>query len=482
MKKSMKAVLSFAAIALLAGVVGCGGTSGEECPVCKECPGTTTDNVSDSGVKLSGKATNGGKVLNIWAWNYEFQSRFRSFYTKYVRTNADGSDTLSDGTTVKWTIHANDNNGYQIPLDEALKQQDSAAADDKIDLFLTEADYILKYTASPYSLDVKNDIGLSEADLGEQYDYTKQIAESDGVLKGVSWQATPGLYAYRRDLAKKVFGFDDPDKVQAELSNWDKFNASAAKAKNAGYKMLSGYDDAYRVFSNNMDKPWVDANGKVSIDPQIKKWVDQTKTYVDSGYSGKTTLWSGDWGSDQGPKGNVLGFFYSTWGINFTLAGNSCADSSKPQVPGNGLYGQYAVCEGPNAWYWGGTWMNACKGTDNQQQIYEIMRDLTGTRTIDESITRITQDYTNHKTAMHGIATDATYGSTFLGGQNHIALFEKSADKINMKNMTAYDQGCNEKFQNAMHDYFAGTSTYVEALANFKQTLSAVYTDLSYDF
>lgn len=479
MKKSMKVVLSFAAMALLASVVSCGGSS-SNCPVCPDTP--TTDNVSDSGVKLSGKATNGGKVLNIWVWNQEFISRFRSFYTGYVKTNADGTDVLRDGTIVKWTQHANDNNGYQIPLDEALKNQDSAAADDKIDMFLTEADYILKYTDSDYTLDVKNDIGLSDTDLGEQYDYTKQIATSNNVLKGVSWQATPGLYAYRRDLAKTVFGTDDPDKVQAQLSTWDKFNDSAAKAKAAGVKILSGYDDAYRVFSNNTTKPWVDANGKVSIDPQMKKWVDQTKEYVDKGYSGKTTLWSGDWGSDQGPKGNVLGFFYSTWGINFTLAGNSCADSEKPQVVGNGLYGQYGVCEGPASWYWGGTWMNACKGTDNQKQIYDIMRDLTCTRSVDESITRITQDYTNHKTAMHAIATDATYGSTFLGGQNHIALFEKSAAKIDMKNMTAYDQGCNEKFQNAMHDYFAGTSTYDAALKNFKETLSTVYTDLTFDF
>jgi len=33
-----------------------------------------------------------------------------------------------------------------------------------------------------------------------------------------------------------------------------------------------------------------------------------------------------------------------------------------------------------------------------------------------------------------------------------------------------------------MHDYFAGTSTYDAALKNFKQTLSSVYSDLTYDF
>ncbi len=50
---------------------------------------------------------------------------------------------------------------------------------------------------------------------------------------------------------------------------------------------------------------------------------------------------------DQGPDGNVFGFFYSTWGINFTLMGNSLADSNAPAEAGNGIYGDYAVCEGP---------------------------------------------------------------------------------------------------------------------------------------
>ena len=45
---------------------------------------------------------------------------------------------------MKWTINANENNNYQNKLDEALLSQDSAADDDKIDIFLIEADYALK--------------------------------------------------------------------------------------------------------------------------------------------------------------------------------------------------------------------------------------------------------------------------------------------------------------------------------------------------
>ena len=80
--------------------------------------------------------------------------------------------TLKDGTVVKWTINPNENNNYQNKLDEALLNQEKASADDKIDIFLIEADYALKYVDSDYTMDIK-DLGLTDDDLSEQYQYTK---------------------------------------------------------------------------------------------------------------------------------------------------------------------------------------------------------------------------------------------------------------------------------------------------------------------
>ena len=114
---------------------------------------------------------------------------------------------------VRGTINANENNNYQNKLDEALLNQDSAADDDKVDIFLIEADYALKYVDSDYALDVKADIGLTDADLAGQYQYTKDIVSVDGSQRGTTWQATPGLFAYRRSIAKEVLGTDDPTEV-----------------------------------------------------------------------------------------------------------------------------------------------------------------------------------------------------------------------------------------------------------------------------
>ena len=416
-----------------------------------------------------------GSVLNVWCWNDEFQSRFNDYYPEVKEIAADKSTTtLNDGTIVKWTINPNENNNYQNKLDEALLAQDSAAEDDKIDIFLIEADYALKYVDSPYTLDVRADIGLTDDELAGQYKYTQDIASADGVLKGVTWQATPGLFAYRRSIAKDVLGTDDPAEVQTYLSDWDKFNEVAEKAAEKGYKMLSGYDDSYRTFSNNVSAPWVDGTN-------IMKWVEQTKEFTDKGYNNKSSLWNDVWAADQGPTGKVFGFFYSTWGINFTLLGNSLAtpvaEGGKEEV-GNGIYGDYAVCEGPQAYYWGGTWICAAAGTDNTATIKNVMEKLTCDKDIDKQITLDTQDYTNNVEAMNEIA-NSDYQSAFLGGQNHIALFAKSAEKIDMSNAGPYDQGCNEGIQAAFKDYFDGAVDMNGAKANFEKTIMEKYPELT---
>ena len=409
-----------------------------------------------------------GDVVNIYCWNTEFKTLYKSYAADLAKKH---------GVKVNFVIITNDNSAYQTNLDEALAEQNKVIDDDKVDIFLVEADYASKYVKSDNTLDIEKDIGLTKKDMSKQYKYTKDIVTENNVLKGVSWQATPGLFAYRRSIAKKVLGTDDPTEVQKKLSNWDSFDKVAEQMNSAGYKILSGYDDSFRVFSNNMSKPWV-VNNKIRIDDGIKRWVSQTKMYSEKGYNNKTSLWSPQWSADQGPEGKVFGFFYSTWGINFTLMGNSLADSNKKAKVGNGIYGDYAVCEGPQPYYWGGTWICAAKGTDNIPFIKDLMYRLTCNKDTMKQITLDTLDYTNNEAAMEEIAS-SNYKSDFLGGQNHIALFAEAAKKIDMSNVTEYDNDLNENFKEAMHSYFEGKTDYDTALNQFYSKSLKKYSDLS---
>ena len=406
------------------------------------CGGSSSTSTAASSTASSAAASEapaaGGKTLNIWCWNDEFQSRFNDYYPEVAEIAADKSTTtLKDGTIVKWTINPNDNNNYQNKLDEGLLNQESAADDDKIDIFLVEADYALKYVDSDYTLDVKADIGLTDADLAQQYQYTKDIVSVDGSQRGTTWQATPGLFAYRRSIAKDVLGTDDPTEVQSYLSDWDKFNDVAAQAYAKGYKMLSGFDDSFRTFSNNIAAPWVDGT-TINVDENMMKWVDQTKEYTDKGYNNKSSLWDSQWAADQGPT----------------------------------------VCEGPQPYYWGGTWICGAAGSDNIELIRDVMQKLTCDEAIMKQITLDTEDYTNNEKAMEEIA-NSDYKSDFLGGQNHIALFAEAAKKIDMSNAGPYDQGITESFQAAFKDYFTGNVDEDTAKENFKTSVQEKYPELT---
>lgn len=420
-------------------------------------------------------ATEEGDRLVVYAWNDEFQNRFRAFYPGWIKTNADGTDLLDDGTIVEWVINPNDDNNYQIKLDLALKEQDKAEANKKIDIFLIEADYATKYAREEYALDLIGDLKIRESALSNQYQYTKDIVtDSEGKLRASSWQATPGLFAYRQDIAEILWGEGvTPETVQSKIDTWEKFDLVAEQLSEIendkfpnGVKMLAGNDDSYRTFSNNTSAPWVNDKSEIVIDPQIINWIKQSKTYAEKGYNHQGEsygLWGSDWQKQQGPEGDTFGFFYSTWGINFTLLGNSLADPDGDKVVGNGLFGQYRVVEGPASYYWGGTWVVAAKGTDNPTLVKDVIIKLTANEHIMRDITLETEDYTNHQEAMNTIGNDEEYGSAFLGGQNHIKLFTESAKAIDMSNTSPYDQGLNEGIQDAFKDFFSNSSNWNEA-------------------
>jgi len=415
--------------------------------------------------------TQQGKVLNIYCWNEEFQTRFNDYF--------DAAGLVPDDVTVNWVITPNADNAYQNKLDEALLAQKTASNDDKVDIFLVEADYALKYVNTNYALDVINDVGLTDADVSNMYQYTKDImTSSDGKLKGLSWQSCPGGFIYRRSIAKDVLGTDDPAEVQMALDNWEKFDATAKAAKEKGYFMLSGYDDAFRVFSDNAKTPWVDENGKINISDSIEEWITQTKTYTEKGYNNKANLWSAESWNGATLDGKVFGYFGPGWFIDFCLAPACLADAQGPKELGNGSYGDWGLCKGPQGFSWGGTWICVAEGTDNIELAKSILYTMTCDKDTLVSIAQEMGDFTNNVSAMEEVA-ESDYKNVFLGGQNHISMFLDSATSIDRSTMGPYDQGMTETIQAAFADYFNSNVTKAKAYENFYTAAIERYPNLT---
>ena len=216
-----KAIALLLALVMVLSLAACGAKT--EAPAATEAPKAETPAATPT--EAPAEEASEGKVFNIYAWNEEFKGFFEKYYT------------VPEGITVNWIINPSDGGLYQDKLDEALLNQANASADDKIDMFLAEADYILKYTDSEFTQDIT---ALGVTDFSNTYPYTVQAAsDANGVVKGVSFQCCPSALIYRRSIAKDVLGTDDPAEVQALLNSWDKFNAVAAEAKAKGYYMTS---------------------------------------------------------------------------------------------------------------------------------------------------------------------------------------------------------------------------------------------------
>jgi len=412
------------------------------------------------------KAASDGQVLNVYCWNDEFQRRVQDHYPGYEIVDAT-TGKIGD-VTVKWNITPNADNAYQNNLDATLLKQKDAAADDKIDIFLIEADYALKYVDSEYTMAVK-DLGITDADIANQYKYTQDIVtDGNGVLKGLSWQGCPGIMFYNREAAKEVLGSDDPATVQTYVKDWDTFVATADKMKAAGYNMVSSVNDTFRTYSNNVSSKWV-VDGKINIDANIMKWVEDSKALVDAGVAGTHDLWSDDWSKGFYPEGKVFAYFGPAWLINFSMAAD---------VEGSiGNLGQWGGTEGPQGFFWGGTWICAAEGTDNVDLIKDIMLKMTTDTELMKGIVTKDDDFVNDKPAMEAMAK-SDYTSKVMGGQNPLPMYCAGAAKIDLSNLSAYDQGCNEEFQKAMKNYFEGNATLDQALELFYKGVQEKYPEL----
>ena len=305
-----------------------------------------------------------------------------------------------------------------------------------------------------------------------QYAYTQAVVtDSNGVLKGTSWQGCPGVMIYNRAIAKEVFGTDEPADIQAKFADWDKFFESAGELDKAGYDVISSTADTFRVYQNNAKLPWVNGT-QIQVDDNLKKWVEDSKKLADAGYCNTWGQWGEDWNKGFYPEGKVFAYFGPAWLIDFCMAAD---------VEGSVAHdGGWAATEGPQGFYWGGTWICAAAGTDNPSLVADIMRKMTMDPAVMKDIVLKDNDFVNNRPVMEELANDPSYQNAVLGGQNPLKMFCAGADNIDMANLTAYDQGLLGDFQTAMGDYINGNfKTYDEALEQFYTLALQRYPELT---
>ncbi len=335
------------------------------------------------------------------------------------------------------------------------------------DVFALEDAFVRKYIESGLLLDI-TDIYNEVKD--KVYPYPVEVGTYNGKVYGMSWQVTPGAVFYRRSLAKKYLGTDDPAEVQKHLANWDKFLETAELLKqksNGDCYIVSSTGDMFKPYSAGRASPWV-VDDKLVIDQKMYDYMDMCKILHDKGYEGRVGQWSEGWFAgmkgvfkdESGKNKEIFSYFLPTWGLHYVLKTNA------PESAGD-----WAMCAGPVGYRWGGTWVAAWKGTKNPNAAKEFIKYIATDDTFLESWAKDTGDVVSNKNVVDKIKD--SYADSYLAGQNHYSAFAEMAKSVNGKLSQGTDQAIESIFSEETAAYVNGEKTKQQALDDFKVQVSS---------
>ncbi len=362
------------------------------------------------------------------------------------------------------------------------------ASDDDVDLFFCDADWNMAYQNNDeYSAPLAG-VGLCEDMYGVAYDYSDGMGRYKiGVFKGATWQVAAGGYTYRTDLAEEYLGVTTPEDMQAKISDWDAFWATAAEVYTASGEVTAMADSlggVWRAYSNgNRTSAWVQ-DGVITADNSkacLGDFINMAKTNFDAGYISTASQWTDDWlpqGMSAGTQANkTFGFFFPTWSLG---AGSQLSQASGEEGAEGSTYGLWNVVAGPTGWFWGGTWICVSPKCDNATEAGKFLYAMTVDDASMQAYVDAKGDFVNNKSVMADTIAAGTNSNPLLGGQDQLATLSEGAAKIDMSIATQYDATINTELQNAVQAYCEGTIASEDDCVNeFLNKLAEALTDVT---
>lgn len=383
-------------------------------------------------------------TLEVWGWTTDPQYQIEAFEKAYPNVTVNYTMIGTDYDTKMQTI-----------VDNRTEGPDVFYADVKTVKNYIESDAWETLTDDPYNIDVS-----------DSEDYTVKLgSDSDGNVKALSYQATPGGFWYKRDLAKKYLGTDDPDEISEMLSTTEGMLDVAEKLKegsNGETHMFASYKDLWQFANYGMRSvAWVDGN-KFQMDDYIPEFFDLAKTVRDNGYDAKIDTWSEAWYASCADD-SVFGYAEPTWGLQYVI------QTGAPDSEGN-----WGIASMPAAYFNGGSYLGIYQESQNKELAAEYVKFVCTNKDFLTQYANDKGDYTSLKSVNKEIA-DSGYEESWCAGQNTFKFFSDQMDKINTDIVTKYDDTIGNLMLNNVDLYLNGQLDKDAAIAQFKDDVASNY-------
>lgn len=399
----------------------------------------------------------------IWGWNDDikkildgpFKEAYPDDYKRIVFVNTGGSDY------------------YQGKLDPML---DDTSNELYPDLMGLEVDYVQKYVNSDWVKSVA-DLGITEDDYKNMYKYDLDLGtDADGNVRALFWQATPGCYQVRADLAEKYLGTTDPAAIAEKFKDLDTILATAKEVNDASggkCKLFSGYDELKRSLTNSRSQGFYDDNDVITLDDNITTYLETAKKLYDDDLTYNTDQWSADWYANMDGDGEssnaALAYMGCPWFTYWCLS-----DTWKENT---------ILVPAQNKCYWGGTGLAATTECADPDLAAKIMKYFTCDTDGMVAINALNSDYVNNTEAINQIIESGASadGNGFLykdAGQNFMEFFLPLADGLDASMVKAEDQQILSLLDTQTKAYATGEKDLDTAISDLKASIHDTYSYL----
>ena len=181
--------------------------------------------------------------------------------------------------------------------------------------------------------------------------------------------AAAGL-AYRKDLAEKYLGTDDPKELEAMFPDWQSFIEKGKEVyeNSSGTVYLwPGLADAQQFIREQQGIPWIEGD-TIRVTDTLKHSLDIVCQFRDTHTSDTLEAWTPKWYEALG-KGEHVFTGCATWSVAFEI------EQYDPEGKEKGHWGLMSAPEGNILW--GGTTMGITKTCKDKRLAWEFIKFAT---------------------------------------------------------------------------------------------------------
>lgn len=465
--KLKKAVSVLLVSAMTLSMTACGNSgSGNAAPAGGDSKGTEKTDSADKG-------SAGAEKLVVWTLAndlIEFGERYQE----------------QTGVEVETIVIEPDN--YPTKVQTAL-----LAGEKEPDIIVGEPKMLEDFYDAGFFADL-DEFGAKDYE-GQIVDYVWEMGQSDdGVQRAISYQITPAGIYYRRDIATKVFGTDNPVEIGKLFADYPTILNTAETLKDAGYRIFAS-DAEMSVFSG--DSAWV-VDGVLNVAQSRYDFMDLCIELYQNDLTAYANQWSAPWYQAMAGEVPILTAdiqSYADDSVNVwdeASFAEATKDMAKTEVFAFGLpawgvltmrdhvgdtSGLWGVCAGPAYGFDGGTYIGISSQSERKEAAWDFVKFCTlNEETADWWIEASQGDTVSLKSVLEKHKDDA---NEIYGGEKLYEFWLERANGIDLSKVTRYDKGIGDAWGAAISAIKTGEKTKEEAINEFYDLVESTYPDIT---